>query len=797
MRFDSFRQSFLSAAALALFSAGVLEAGAAPAATTTTLTITSGGSAASSVGSGSMVTLTAAVVSSSTKVTTGQVSFCDASATYCTDIHLLGTAQLTSAGTAVLNFHPGIGSHSYRAVFVGVSKGPTTYGGSASAAVALNVAGAFQTGTTISASGSAGNYTLTAKVAGHINAPELPAPTGNVSFVDATNSQNLAVAALGPGASVNFLNSGSPVTGLDPLGLAAGDLNGDGIPDLVVTTASSDTLTVLLGNGDGTFTPAPTTTLPYNNAQQVVIADFNGDGNADLAILVEDTDYILVLLGKGDGTFTQLPPIPESNLAGYLFATGDFNGDGKADIVAANSATQTLTILLGNGDGTFTAAAPTPALSGFPQEVAVGDFNGDGVPDLAVAVDAYADGVPGSVAILLGNGDGTFTLQAATPATGDTPLSIAVGDLNGDGILDLAVSNGYDNTTQTWGTVTVLLGAGDGTFTPTAVSPAVGSLPSSIAVADFNGDGIPDLATTNAGSNTVSVLLGNGDGTFAAPLNPAAGTDPCFIAVGDFNGDGLADFAASDCYTPFGNSTSQIVVQLSQLVVTATVNVQGISPLGTGTHQVNASYAGDSLYGSSVSSTTGLTAVTPPSFAIAGTAVTVAPGATTGNTSTITIAPAGGFTGGVALTAAITASPSGAVYPPTLNFGATTPASITASAAGSATLTITTTASTSAPCTSANQTPRQLPWYAGGGAVLACLFLIGIPARRRRWQSMIGMLLLLVAFVGGLMACGSGGGGIACPALSTSGTTAGTYTVTVTGASNALTETGTVTLTVQ
>jgi len=121
----------------------------------------------------------------------------------------------------------------------------------------------------------------------------------------------------------------------------------------------------------------------------------------------------------------------------------------------------------------------------------VGDFNGDGVPDLAVAVDAYADGVPGSVAILLGNGDGTFTLQAATPATGDTPLSIAVGDLNGDGILDLAVSNGYDNTTQTWGTVTVLLGAGDGTFTPTAVSPAVGSLPSSIAVADFNGTASP------------------------------------------------------------------------------------------------------------------------------------------------------------------------------------------------------------------------------------------------------------------------------------------------------------------
>jgi len=188
----------------------------------------------------------------------------------------------------------------------------------------------------------------------------------------------------------------------------------------------------------------------------------------------------------------------------------------------------------------------------------VGDFNRDGIPDLAVANGPRFDqGATGSVTILLGNGDGTFTTETESPDAGGQPLFITTGDFNGDGIPDLVVSDmnsGYPEL----GNLTVLLGNGDGTFTPTAVSPQTGSIPYSVAVADFNGDGKADLVTANAGSNTVTVLLGNGDGTFAAPLNFAAGADPVFAAVGDFNGDSIPDLATAN------NTTSSVTILLTK-----------------------------------------------------------------------------------------------------------------------------------------------------------------------------------------------------------------------------------------
>jgi hypothetical protein len=135
-------------------------------------------------------------------------------------------------------------------------------------------------------------------------------------------------------------------------------------------------------------------------------------------------------------------------------------------------------------------------------------------------------------------------------------LFIASADLNGDGIPDLVVSDMNDGF-PSLGNVTVLLGKGDGTFTP-GTTLQTGSIPYSIAIADFNGDGKADLATADAGSNTISVFLGKGDGTFAAPLSPAAGTDPVFAAVGDFNGDGILDLAAAD------NSANLVTVLLTQ-----------------------------------------------------------------------------------------------------------------------------------------------------------------------------------------------------------------------------------------
>jgi hypothetical protein len=185
-----------------------------------------------------------------------------------------------------------------------------------------------------------------------------------------------------------------------------------------------------------------------------------------------------------------------------------------------------------------------------------------------------------------------------------------------------------------------------------------------------------------------------------------------------------------------------------------------------------------------------------PGFTVGGTAVSVAPGATTGNTSTITVTPTGGFTGSVTLAAALSSSPSSAAVPPTFSFNSTSPLSITGNAAGAVTLTVVTTAS-SPPCTSINQIPGGISWYAGSGAALASLFLFVIPKRSRKWRSILSLVLSFMALVGGVVGCSGTGGGVACPNVIRAGTTAGTYIITVTATTAAITKTGTVTVTVQ
>jgi hypothetical protein len=222
--------------------------------------------------------------------------------------------------------------------------------------------------------------------------------------------------------------------------------------------------------------------------------------------------------------------------AAYTVAVGDFNGDGIPDLAVANNngsaSPGSVSVLLGNGDGSFKApvayAAGSEAMS-----LAVGDLNGDGILDLVVV-----NHNSGTVSVFLGNGDGTFQSQV-TYTTGSGPMSAAVGDFNGDGIPDLAVTNMWD------GTVSVLLGNGDGTFR-TQVAYATGIYPVSVAVGDFNGDGILDLAVTNSGSGTISVFLGNGDGSFQSQITYAAGFGGESVAVGDFNGDGILDLAVAN-----------------------------------------------------------------------------------------------------------------------------------------------------------------------------------------------------------------------------------------------------------
>src|SRR6266568_3185377 len=225
-------------------------------------------------------------------------------------------------------------------------------------------------------------------------------------------------------------------------------------------------------------------------------------------------------------------------------AVGDFNGDGKLDLAVVNFGDWNIYVLLGNGDGTFQAARSVYFASGggFPWYVVTADFNGDGKLDLAVS--NYGDN---SFSVLLGNGDGTFQPPRTLPI-GTHPALVAVGDFNGDGKPDLAISSVGDNT------VSVLLGNGDGTFLAPQVTP-VGLNPWYFAVGDFNGDGKLDLAVADYGcpldctsspSNTVTVLLGNGNGTFLPGPSLTVGNGPAGVAVGDFNGDGKPDLAVAN-----------------------------------------------------------------------------------------------------------------------------------------------------------------------------------------------------------------------------------------------------------
>jgi hypothetical protein len=281
----------LIAALMALMICGVPLAQAA--ATTTTLTLSS-----SSVASGTVVTFTAAV-SNGSAVTAGNVNFCDmTTATYCLNSALLGTMQLTSAGTAVLKFVPGIGTHSYTAVFIAT----TANAASTSSAQSLTVTGLYPATTAISSSGSAGNYTLTGTVVGTVS-PTL-SPSGTVSFLDTSNI-NVVVGTATLGTSTFAQTFASQVTyttgsGSGPNWVAAGDFNGDGKLDLVTGNNNASTISVLLGTGAGTFA-APVTYTVGANPTTLVVGDFNGDGKLDLAVANQSSNTISVLLGTGTG----------------------------------------------------------------------------------------------------------------------------------------------------------------------------------------------------------------------------------------------------------------------------------------------------------------------------------------------------------------------------------------------------------------------------------------------------------------------------------------------------------------
>jgi len=307
-----------------------------------------------------------------------------------------------------------------------------------------------------------------------------------------------------------------------------GDFNGDGKPDMLSSGG-----TLLLGKGDGTFT----TGTPVTGGA-VAVGDFNGDGKID--VLQQSTGTLLVLLGNGDGTF-KAPVSTNSGASLYALTAGDVNGDGKADVLGLDYTSGfNVVVYLSQGDGTFATGVSYALGSTSAFLITLGDFNEDGEIDVAVAAPSNA----GQEVVLLGNGDGTF--QAGKISTGgvSSALDAVAGDFNSDGKLDLAISGSYPPV------VSLLLGNGDGTFqaatTVAETASAQGGV--DLAVADLNGDGKLDLvlAAGPYADGLISVFLGNGDGTFSAGQSyfPVLETDET-VAIADFNSDGKPDIADS------------------------------------------------------------------------------------------------------------------------------------------------------------------------------------------------------------------------------------------------------------
>lgn len=332
-------------------------------------------------------------------------------------------------------------------------------------------------------------------------------------------------------------------TGPTPFSVAAGDLDGDGATDLVVANGYyiSTTVSVLLGNGDGTFRPKSDYQVGLCPLS-VAISDLNRDGRLDLAVANANSHSVSILLGNGDGTFA---PGTEYFIGGNPFpiAVGDFNGDGIPDLAVANNGSSTVSVMLGRGDGTF-STLPALAAGTDPWSVVVADLNGDGRPDLAVS----NDGNPGTVSVLLGNGDGTFGVRSEF-GTGIAPIGLSAGDLNGDGHADLMAAAA--------GGLSILLGLGNGTFLPSA-DLATGSRPWTVALGDLDRDGHLDAVAADFNTNSISVFPGSGDGTFGASTDFETGANPTSLVIADFNGDGWPDLAVT-------NQTSNTVSVLLNL----------------------------------------------------------------------------------------------------------------------------------------------------------------------------------------------------------------------------------------
>lgn len=344
-----------------------------------------------------------------------------------------------------------------------------------------------------------------------------------------------------------------------PGAVVLADFNGDRRLDIAVASEREDVVSILIGDGRGGFSSAKGSPFPAGHSpNDLAVGDFNRDGHVDLAVANHETQYLTVLYGDGTGSFrasarvtVAVKPHPHG------VAAGDFNGDRLPDLVTDSWAENRLAVLFGDGKGHFLTPGTYVAVGRHPyQRIRVRDVNGDGHDDI---VSPNLDG--DNVTILLGNGKGSFHEPAGSPfACGAAPFNVAIGDVDGDGHPDVAIVNSPSSTSDRAGHdgLTILVGDGTGGFRPMRGTPfATPSFPNIVAIGDIDGDGLGDVVVSLPEHDAITILTSGRGGTRTTRHVPVA-QHPKGLAVQDLNGDGRADIVVTN------NASNTVTVLLSR-----------------------------------------------------------------------------------------------------------------------------------------------------------------------------------------------------------------------------------------
>jgi FG-GAP-like repeat len=350
--------------------------------------------------------------------------------------------------------------------------------------------------------------------------------------------------------------------GAGPGSVAIGDFNGDGNLDIVTANEQGGDASVLLGDGKGAFSPAAGSPFRAGSSpNDIVVGDFNLDGRLDLAFANHDTQYLTVLDGDGRGGFAPAPLSPFAVAVKphpHGIATGDFDGDGRLDLVTDSWAEERLEILPGDARVGFATPGSYVAVGRHPyQRIRVADLDGDGLADI-VSTNLEGD----DVTILLGDGKGGFSQPKGSPfPCGDSPFNVAIGDVNADGLPDLAIVNSPSSTSDRSGRdgLTLLIGDGRGGFTRMTGSPLVtAERPNMVAIGDVNGDGVGDIVVSIPDGDAITVFLMDRKGSVASRSTLPVHGHPKGLAIRDLNADGKGDIVITN------NAQNSVTVRLGE-----------------------------------------------------------------------------------------------------------------------------------------------------------------------------------------------------------------------------------------